>query len=439
MKTDFNAVVGPVKPVNGVGQPPMIDALGSWSMMHYLGEAGIPYSRLHDVGGWLGGGLYVDIPNLFRDFGADENDPANYVFAYTDSLVSALVAQGVEPFFRLGVTIENFAENGFPPVNTLPPSDPAKWARVCEHVMRHFTEGWAGGFGFKVTYWEIWNEPENNPDPSKNPMWRGDWNSYCDFYGVVAPYLKSRFPHLKIGGYGHCGFYAGTDSKRVAAANSSPRMEYFIECGETFLERARAGNWPLDFFSYHTYSDPEDALSQVEYADRFLSSHGFSRDRTERILNEWLPEPWLGKLGSARQAAEIASVMIGLQNGPCDAACIYDARCGSSAYSPLFNPFTRMPHKAYYVFAAFNELRKLGSAVRCGETPRGVYAAAAADATGRAAMLVANISGSAFALPDVFSGRRPVRARIIDAPRDWNEIPVPAALATDSVLLLEFR
>ena len=37
----------------------------------YMTEAGIPYSRLHDVGGWMGGGLYVDIPNLFRDFDAE--------------------------------------------------------------------------------------------------------------------------------------------------------------------------------------------------------------------------------------------------------------------------------------------------------------------------------------------------------------------------------
>ena len=78
---DFDKTSGPVKPVNGVGQPPMIGALGNWSMMHYLKEAGIPYSRLHDVGGWLGGGLYVDIPNLFPDFAADENDPSSYRFA----------------------------------------------------------------------------------------------------------------------------------------------------------------------------------------------------------------------------------------------------------------------------------------------------------------------------------------------------------------------
>ncbi len=47
---------GPVKPVNGVGQPLMIGVLQDAPMFRYLKEAGVPYSRLHDVGGWLGGG-----------------------------------------------------------------------------------------------------------------------------------------------------------------------------------------------------------------------------------------------------------------------------------------------------------------------------------------------------------------------------------------------
>ena len=47
---NFDKTAGVIKPVNGVGQPPIY----SWtntSLFHYLKEAGIPYSRLHDVGG----------------------------------------------------------------------------------------------------------------------------------------------------------------------------------------------------------------------------------------------------------------------------------------------------------------------------------------------------------------------------------------------------
>jgi len=37
------------------------------SLILYFGEAGIPYSRLHDTGGRFGGGVFVDIANIFRD------------------------------------------------------------------------------------------------------------------------------------------------------------------------------------------------------------------------------------------------------------------------------------------------------------------------------------------------------------------------------------
>ena len=63
ISVDFNRKKGDFKPMHAIGQPPMTGL--SNSMFHYLTRAGIPYSRLHDVGGWMGGGLYVDIPNLF--------------------------------------------------------------------------------------------------------------------------------------------------------------------------------------------------------------------------------------------------------------------------------------------------------------------------------------------------------------------------------------
>ena len=379
---DCSAATGPVKPVNAVGQPPMIDALQTAPMFRYLKDAGIPYSRLHDVGGCLGGGLYVDIPNLFPNFDADETRPENYRFQFTDALLRNLEKNGVEPFFRLGVTIENFVHYGkpgeFPPVNTRPPKDFAKWARICERVIRHYTEGWADGYRMKITYWEIWNEPENHPDSARNPMFGAPFDEYMKLYGVAATHLKKCFPHLKIGGYGHCGFYAGVGSDHVKAANTSPRKEYFVECSHRFLKAARDNGWPLDFFSYHSYSDPKEAMRQVRFADEHLNEYGFTRDRCERIFNEWLPLVDHGNLGTARQASAVAAEMIALQNGPCDLACIYDARCGVGNYSPLFNPMTYRPHKAYYAFVAFNELRKLGTAVSCMSSDPDLYAAAAA-------------------------------------------------------------
>ncbi|MBP3348674.1 MAG: hypothetical protein J6L92_07960 [Clostridia bacterium] len=105
--TDFNRYTGTIKPMHGVGQPPFYGT--DFGMIRYLKDAGIPFSRLHDVGGPYGEYRWVDIPNIFRDFAADPTDPLSYDFTFTDLLITALVNNGVEPFFRLGVTIENDA------------------------------------------------------------------------------------------------------------------------------------------------------------------------------------------------------------------------------------------------------------------------------------------------------------------------------------------
>ena len=201
---DFAQPVGAIKPMHGVGQPPQV----GWDlkMCHYLKEAGVPFSRLHDVGGAYGKNAYVDVPNIFRDFDADENDPKSYSFAFTDYLLKNLVANGVEPFYRLGITIENRVD--IQALRTAPPKDPAKWARVCEHIIRHYTEGWANGFKYRIRYWEIWNEPESPMDkPHNGSMWSGSWRQYMELYEVTSKHLKKCFPHLKIGGYAATGFY----------------------------------------------------------------------------------------------------------------------------------------------------------------------------------------------------------------------------------------
>ena len=79
---DFENIKGKIKPMHAVGQPPFKGGFSKFdfSPMGVLKDAHIPYSRLHDVGGPFGGNRFVDIPNIFRDFDADENDPASYDF-----------------------------------------------------------------------------------------------------------------------------------------------------------------------------------------------------------------------------------------------------------------------------------------------------------------------------------------------------------------------
>ena len=59
LHVNFTEKIGSIKPLHGIGNAPLLGT--SDSLFHYLGEAGIPYSRLHDTGGRFGGGCFVDI------------------------------------------------------------------------------------------------------------------------------------------------------------------------------------------------------------------------------------------------------------------------------------------------------------------------------------------------------------------------------------------
>ncbi len=392
---DFNVATGPVKPVNGVGQGPLVGWIDT-RLFPYLAEAGIPYARLHDVGGAFGGNRFVDIPNVFPDFDADENDPKSYDFRFTDAYLKALIDNGVEPFYRLGVTIENCAATIGTTHRVAPPKDFAKWARICEHVVRHYTQGWANGFKWKITYWEIWNEPED-VGGTRRVMWTGTFRQYCELYEIASKHLKKCFPEIKVGGFAGCGFYSVYGDMDNPAMHE--RYASFTRNFDEFVAFVKERKCPLDFFSYHAYDTVKNFTHYMDYPRKKLDEAGFRN--TEISLNEWLS--WSYPIGSAAQGAFIASMMIEMQRGPVDTAMVYDARCGANACAPLFKPLdpdepdracrdAGMPRKAYFAMLYFNELRKLGTAVKCDVAGEELHAIAARDAQGNGALYVANNS-----------------------------------------------
>ncbi len=366
---DFSNIVGKFKPMHGVGQPPMTGL--SNSKFHYLTRAGIPYSRLHDVGGMLGGGLYVDIPNLFRDFDADENDPASYDFTFTDKIVEGLMQAGCEPYFRLGVTIENY--HLIKAYRIFPPKDFAKWARVCEHVVRHYNEGWADGYRFGIKYWEIWNEPDDCYKEKTAMMWRGTKEQYFELYAVTAKHLKACFgERIKVGGYGHCGLYEFAKDKELCGLDHEDTYiyDFVITFLHGFLRYQREAGAPIDFFSWHVYdnchaSTKDDFLIIAEHAAyirRVLDRYGYTN--AEHHLNEWNLWTDVSHRDAPRGAAKTLGFMLMMQNTSTDVMCIYDARIGYGAYCALFNPDTGYPYRAYYTFMMFDALYRLGNAVK---------------------------------------------------------------------------
>ena len=423
VRIDSEKTVGKIKPMHGVGQPPFVGV--DFSMFKYLKEAGIPFSRLHDVQGYYGGFRWVDIPNLFRDFNADPRDEASYDFTYTDLLITALMECGTEPFFRLGVTIENQAL--IKSYRLDPPSDPFKWAVVCEHVIRHYTQGWANGFYYDIKYWEIWNEPDNYEDPNENQMWRGTKEDYYELYGVTSKHLKSCFPHLKIGGYASCGFYSVKDSY-VSAANSSPRYDYFITFFDGFLDYIKKNGCPLDFFSWHSYDSIENNIIYATYARKRLDRIGYFH--TETTCNEWNYD--IGARGTCRHAALTCAMMLAFQDTPLDSAMFYDAAFSVSIYASLFSPLDGRPFPTYYAFKAFNELYSLGNQISVETDENGVYAVGAKrDDT--ICIVISNTSGEDKAIsPDDFGDVK--RCLITCEGKTYTETELPDILPKDSFI-----
>ena len=413
-----------IKPVHGVGQPPFIGR--NYKLFPCLRDAHVPYSRLHDVGGAVSGqGIYVDIPNLFKDFDADPEKPESYSFAFTDDLLHALVTNGVAPYFRLGVSIENYVKE-LGPRKIFPPKDSLKWAKICEGVVRHYTEGWANGFRWKIDYWEIWNEPDGEEPPESNAMWRGMFKQYLDLYGTAQKHLKSKFPHLQFGAYGSCGFAS-------LCSNWKPeRAAHHMRCFNEFLAYIKENDCPPDFFSFHCYGPWQHIEKQANHARRELDRVGLKNVPIH--LTEWLSAHGVG---TARQAALLADTIVRLQGSVIDLATIYDARCSSGMYSPLFDPAKWAPRKAYYAFRAFGELYALGTEVPVACSNKEIAAIAAVGPGGEAAMMVVNPTGSALPFISDFGGRKVKSVRVVDESRDWCETRVPSVLTPYSIWLFK--
>ena len=397
---DFAAERGAVKPLHGVNNAP-VRVNGKQGQDEFK-SAGIPFVRTHDTAYSFGGTHYVDIPNVFPDFDADETDAKNYDFAYTDAYLKPIVAAGCKIFYRLGVTIENNWR--IKAYNIYPPKDYVKWARICEHVIRHYNEGWADGFRWGIEYWEIWNEPEN---PS---MWQGTKEQFFELYRVAANHLKATFPQIKVGGYAGCGFYTIDDAKR---REESAFYRSFITWFEDFCRYVTAPETkaPLDFFSWHLYVSqdwPVDRIAtHAEYVRRTLDAAGLKN--TENIFNEW------NVFRGARRdqfevckthvgAANVAAAFCVMQNSTSiDKAMYYDA-CPTRVYCGLFTFPGHRTTPCYEAFRAWNELAKLGTAYEATCDEKGLYAAAAKNG-GRRAFLVANVGEEDASLaPDAGGG-----------------------------------
>ncbi len=337
VKFDSLKTVGKIKPMHAVNNGPCI-SYGTDNSERFK-AAGIPYARNHDASfaSNYGGAHTVDISAIFPDFDADVNSPESYDFACTDKYVSECFDAGSKVFYRLGNKIEHEVKKYY----IYAPKDFNKWAQICEHIIRHYTERWADGFNYDIEYWEIWNEPD-----LKNKCWIGTDEQFFELYNISSRHLKNCFPHLKIGGP------AVTGAGKVY--------------NEAFLKYVKEHNCVLDFFSYHCYgTSPEDYVRRIANINEIIERYGL---KCEKILNEWnYVKGWAGPdfvysirlHGTAKTAAFVSAVMATGQKSDLDMLMYYDAR-PSNGWNGMFD-LTNRTLKDYYSIYLFNKLYQMGA------------------------------------------------------------------------------
>jgi hypothetical protein len=177
-----------------------------------------------------------------HNVGIDLNSPQisgtpekmTYNFKDFDRLTDSLLLRNVEPMYVMAYTPHplqsqkgNWAKK---------PSDMKAWQRLCRDYAAHWKETKR-----KITYYEIWNEPDNQPF-----FFQGTLADYCEVYLWGASGIKLGDPDALVGG------------PAVAALNHDDSWLY------GFLDIVTSNSLPLDFLSFHNYGNPEPIIKKAQ-------------------------------------------------------------------------------------------------------------------------------------------------------------------------------
>ena len=215
-------------------------------------------------------------------------------------------------------------------------------------------------------------------------MWGGSREDFFRLYEIASKHLKACFPDILVGGYGSCGFYPLTRSDLPESYQSF--MTWFTD----FLQMCRETGAPMDFYSWHIYTNDENELmTHARYVRETLDAYGFPK--AEAHLNEWN----IGTEGTSFTAKHTmeggsfsAAVLCLLQNTHYVDKAMYYCFSLQGRYNGLLDQNDDSTSPSWYPFAAFGKLYALGNSAPVQAPGDGLYAAAAFDAQEAAVLLV---------------------------------------------------
>ncbi len=366
-------ILGAFKPLNAVNNGPCCRRHANDQLRSNFDAykaARIPFARNHDASfeTVYGGEHGIDISAVFPDFTKSPYEPDSYDFACTDEAILTALDADTKVFYRLGQKIEHYIKK----YNIYPPADFHKWAVVCEHIIRHYTKGWANGFFHDMPYWEIWNEPDLDPDEATNKRtWGGTKAQFFDLFEITAKHLKRCFPELKIGG---------------------PALACNTQWATDFLAEMSRRNVPLDFFSWHIYcTEPSKMVRAAEIYRNLLDENGYTS--AESILNEWnYVKGWedefvysIKQIIGVKGASFIMGCISSAQRSSIDMLMYYDAR--PCTFCGMWDFYTLEPLKGYYPFFWYGDFYDMKD-VECTSDDNEIFVLAGVGENGKATAIV---------------------------------------------------
>lgn len=230
----LGASAGTVAPLLGVNLGPDAQGPAGIDLSAAYKERGVQFIRTHDYKG---------------AFDLTDTD-----YAATDRMLARIQRAGFEVYLRLG--------NSFGAGATQ--ASPTEVANQAFSMLQRVQSRSAPGR--PVQFVEIWNEPDN-PE-----FWTQGEQAYIDLYVTLATAIRVRYPEVKIGG-----------PALTPAGALLPRGREFTK---KFLTQVKAAAAPLDFISWHLYSNhPSEFLAAAETYREAAISAGFG-DLPQHIT-EW--------------------------------------------------------------------------------------------------------------------------------------------------------
>lgn len=275
---------GTVAPLLGVNMGPKPAGRDSANadLTNAYQKIGVRMIRNHDFNGPL------DMAVMYPDRTRDPSNFNSYDFQASDAVWRAIVDGGFEPYFRLGDSYNNVK----PPLDA---RERANWVRAAVEVIRHYRQGKWNGFTTPFRYVEIWNEPDNRQFwPTPHSI-----QEFFQLYVETAVALKQAFPDLLIGG------------------PAVTQMNVFMPQGNKwihgFLTYVKQNNAPLDFLSWHLYSNnPTDWTTAASFYRKELEGLGFQSTRMH--ITEWNTD--------IRQMGDESTEAVALRSGSKGAAIL---------------------------------------------------------------------------------------------------------------------